>query len=203
MERQMIEIADILVGAKITETDLKANGIMKKLAILSLDNVIGQEECFTLDNTIKKDSSQIKAPKEIVEVSFSKKIKGSLIQKEDLLVPIKKKNHKCLYVNWSDDSRPMNFIYNTETLIIRVDRSIILPQFMYYLLNTKNILDYINEKANKKTPNRVTCEFMNSLKLEVPPIEEQEKILQAIQKLNMERQKIEEQLNDYGKNIKR
>lgn len=200
MKKHIIEMADVFNGAKLTPTDFKENGIMRKIAILRLDNVLGQDECFTLDNTIKKDFSQIDES-EIMNVNLNKKIKGSLIQKEDLIIPIKQKNHKCMYINWSNDSKQMNFLYNTETLIIRVDRNIIFPKFMYYLLNTENILNYINEKAEKKTPNRVTSEFINSLELEIPPIEEQEKILMSIDRINRERQKIEDQLNDYEKNV--
>ena len=72
---------------------------------------------------------------------------------------------------------------------------------MYFLLNMEEVLDYINEFAKGKRPNRISCEFINGLELDIPSIEQQKNIVDKMEKIRREKLKIEEQLKIYVQSI--
>lgn len=191
---ELIEIADIFIGVKINEEDIRKKDNVKEFNILNLNSIIDSQATNDLNNTIDFDKAKMG---EKIKVGFNKKIKNSMIKKQDLIIPLKRSNHQTFMINWNS-SEPVNYIYNTETLVVRVDRELVLPKFMYFWLNNPKILNYINANASKN-PNRISCALINSLKIELPPMEEQQAIVDDMERINLERKRIEEKIRSYAK----
>lgn len=195
---ELIEVADVFVGVKITNEDLQNADNVKEFKILNLNAIEDSQITNNFDDTINFDEAD---KGEKVKVGFNRKIKNSIVKKQDLIIPLKRSNHQTLMVNWTSNE-PLNYIYNTETLVIRVEKELVLPKFMYYWLNNAMVLNYINSNASKN-PNRISCSLINKLKIEVPPMEEQQALVDELDDIIQRRLLVEEKISNYAKYYKK
>lgn len=149
------------------------------------------------ENLLLEDTIDIQKTKQI-----DSSINKVLVKKGDIIFPIKQKNHTPKFVNWSEDI-DVNYRYNGEIIIVRVIADIVNKKFLYFALNSPDVKDFINELASHLTPNRITCEMIGNLEIDLPELSIQNQIIEELEKLNTEKIKIENQFKEYIKIIKK
>lgn len=137
---------------------------------------------------------------ETIDIQGAKQIDPSvnkvLVKKGDIIFPIKQKKHTPRYVSWSE-KMDVNYIYNAEVIIVRPITDIVNKKFLFFALNSSNVKDYINEQASYLTPNRITCEMIGNLEIELPELTLQNQMVADLERLNAEKVKIEDQFKEY------
>lgn len=137
---------------------------------------------------------------ETIDIQKAKQIDSSinkvLVKKGDIIFPIKQKKHTPKFVNWSEEI-DVNYIYNGEVIIVRPITNIVNKKFLFFVLNSSSVKDFINEQASHLTPNRITCEMIGNLEIDLPDLSIQNQMIEELERLNAEKVKIENKFKEY------
>lgn len=159
---------------------------------LNYNDVAEYQENLLLEDTI--DTQKAK--------QINSSLDKVLVKKGDIIFPIKQKKHTPKFVNWSED-KDFNYIYNGEVVIVRAITDIVNKKFLFLALNSSDVKEYINEQASHLTPNRITCEMIGNLEIDLPELSIQNQIIEELEKINVEKIKIENQFKEYIKITKK
>ena len=62
--------------------------------------------------------------------------------------------------------------------MIRIERHLLLPEFLFWFLNTQKVKHTIYENATSNMLGAVNAKFLSNLEVDLPPVEMQKKIAQ-------------------------
>lgn len=124
---------------------------------ITYNDVKEYSENFLIGNTITK---KIKDEKCLNEKD-SERIK---VHKFDIIFPIKRQDHVPKFINWEEDYIISNYRYAPDILCVRTINSSVNPKFLFYILNTRNIRNYINGEASKFKPNRISSDMIRKFR---------------------------------------
>ena len=89
-------------------------------------------------------------------------------------------------------------VYGPEIIIVRPISEIIDSKFLFLLLNSSIIQENINQQAEKLTPNRITCDMIGKIMLNIPDISEQKEMVEELEKFNKQKVEIERKIQKYA-----
>lgn len=192
------EIADIFRGQQLTKYErLRINANEENISeavVVNYDDVLSYTEQLTLENTFEIDYYN---NVEKIYVDLKRKFKNTLIKSNDLIFPVKLKIHQIKLMSFSNYNLKGNFIYSNDLLIVRPDENKVNAKFLFYILNTKYIREKLDVEALNYKPHRITCEMVGNLEIQLPTMEEQEKIVNKLQKINYEKMQLEKDFNNF------
>lgn len=191
------ELADVFRGLQLTKFErLKINTDEKNVSeavILNYDNISSYTENLLLKDTIDFTCYD-NANK--VYVDLNKKFKNVLIRPNDIVFPVKLKQHVARFVELKNTKSMKNMLYSNDLLIVRPDKEKVCPKFLFLMLSTKYVKDKLDRDSINYRPHRITCEIINELEVLLPSREEQEKIVKQLEKINSKKALIEEEFED-------
>ncbi|WP_338874896.1 restriction endonuclease subunit S [Spirosoma sp. SC4-14] len=83
------------------------------------------------------------------------------------------------------DNLPNEFIYPDLMIKVRANQSIILTQYLYFVLSCSKSRNYLRERATGTTGNmpKINQPTLISLPIQLPPLEEQQEIVRCVEAL--------------------
>ena len=76
------------------------------------------------------------------------------------------------------DESASNMVISSNFVVIRTEHRLLLPEYLFWLLNTQNIRHLIYENATSNMLSAVTARFLGELEIALLPMDAQEKIAQ-------------------------
>ena len=133
-----------------------------------------------------------------VYVDLKKKFKNVLIRPNDIVIPVKMKQHQARFVSFRNTKSTKNLIYSNDLLVVRPDETKVSARFLFLLLSSKYVQEKLDEQAITKNgnPHRITVEMINELEVELPSRDEQEKIVKQLEKINYKKAQLEKEFED-------
>lgn len=175
-----------LLGGERSSDNLKNEGI-SKAKILTFSDIY--EYNYKEENTIKPEGEIIfrNGKKEIrkrteVFVNLNKRYKNSRPQRFDILLNLKASLFCPRLVYWKDENCKMDYIYSNDTIFLRKSTDMVDPRFIFYIMNTSKVKEYLNVESDKNKPKRISCSIIENIKIELPDIDTQRKIINEINK---------------------
>ena len=168
----------IMRGAQIKASELEE---------LGSDEDTGIYYAFAKDIKDNRLVSELKALKEI-----DKKLENIALKDGDiLLVMAMTETLKAAYVEKLDGRKiiPASNIY-----IIRLDQTKILPLYFKMLLETEQALQIFNAFCGSATIKSISVDFLNKLKIPLPPLEVQNDLVKKYRKIEDESEALKQQL---------
>ena len=194
------EIAEeVFRGLQLTKIErLKINaeeGNVSEAVILNYDNISSYTENLLLKDTIDFTCYD-NANK--VYVDLKKKSKNVLIRPNDIVIPVKMKQHQARFVSFRNTKSTKNLIYSNDLLVVRPDETKVSARFLFLLLSSKYVQEKLDEQAITKNgnPHRITVEMINELEVELPSRDEQEKIVKQLETINYKKAQLEKGFED-------
>lgn len=193
---------EVFRGLQLTKMErLKINaeeGNVSEAVILNYDNISSYTENLLLKDTIDFTCYD-NANK--VYVDLNKKFKNVLIRPNDIVIPVKMKQHQARFVSFRNTKSIKKMIYSNDLLVVRPDETKISARFLFLMLSTKHVQErldkHVQERLKKQSgnskdnPHRITVEMINELEVELPSRDEQEKILRQLEKINYKKAQLE------------
>lgn len=96
-----------------------------------------------------------------------------LSQKEDIVMRL-----TAPYTAILIDQATENMVISSNFVVIRVESHLVLPEFLFWLLNTQKVKRTIYENATSNMLSAVNAKFLSNLEVELPPVDMQKKIAQ-------------------------
>lgn len=96
-----------------------------------------------------------------------------LSQKEDIVMRL-----TAPYTAILIDQATENMVISSNFVVIRVESHLVLPEFLFWLLNTQKVKRTIYENATSNMLSSVNAKFLSNLEVELPPVDMQKKIAQ-------------------------
>lgn len=96
-----------------------------------------------------------------------------LSQKEDIVMRL-----TAPYTAILIDQATENMVISSNFVVIRVESHLVLPEFLFWLLNTQKVKRTIYENATSNMLSAVNAKLLSNLEIELPPVEVQKKIAQ-------------------------
>ncbi|MFR8233212.1 MAG: restriction endonuclease subunit S [Clostridia bacterium] len=152
-----------------------------KTAILRYANVDLYSENLLLENTIKANENF-----EEVYIDLYGKYANSIVQSQELILPVNSKNKLAKFINRSANFE--NLIYSNEIIYLKVNRDKIEPKFLYFILTLPEMVNKLSEEKKLK------CETVEEIEFELPDKNEQQKVVKQLEKVNLKRLEIENYL---------
>lgn len=194
MKVKLKDISNIYRGLQIAvnekEPPKNMQGI-KEMKVLSYSSIYSYNEEITLTNTINLDAI-MKFPK--VYINVEKKVKEAGIKKGDIILPINNMAFEPHFVNWKSNEIYDDIVYHSKLILVQPVMTKIIPEFLFFLLNTANAREYFRNNAKEKNKDkyRLTCKVVEDLVVDIPlDLKEQQNIVNEIKKINEEKQKLE------------
>lgn len=111
------------------------------------------------------------------EINLKKSVEEKYFLKEnDILLQVKGTKFDSILVSEKVD----NLLAGNSYLILRVNNKKIIPQYLQWLLKTNKITEYFNKNTSGATIKLLRKKTITDLKINLPSIEEQQKIVQMI-----------------------
>lgn len=189
MKRPLRELAIIERGMRLSNDEkTQPHNIsdVKELFLLKYPQVYSYNKVPTLSNTINFTDVE---NDEKVYVNLSNKFKNSIIQKNDILLPVTNVDFEPKFITWEDDKR-LDYIYHQKLILLRPNVSQILPQYLFFILNTDYVREYWRQNSKDGERYRLVCKTVEQFEIDVPSMEEQKAIVERTIKNNIERVEI-------------
>lgn len=154
-----------------------------KTAILTYSNVDLYSENLSLENTIKTNENF-----EEVYIDLYGKFSNSIVQSENIILPVNHKNRLAKFINKSANFE--NLIYSNDIIFLRVNRDRIEPKFLYFILTLPEMVNKLNEER------KLSCEKVENLEFILPDKNEQEEIVKQLEKINLKKLELENHLKE-------
>lgn len=190
---------EVFRGLQLTKMErLKINaeeGNVSEAVILNYDNISSYTENLLLKDTIDFTCYD-NANK--VYVDLNKKFKNVLIRTNDIVIPVKMKQHVARFVSFKNTKSIKNMLYSNDLLVVRPDEKKVSARFLFLILCTKSVQERLEKQSidSKCNPHRITVEMINELEVELPSREEQERILRNLEKINYKKAQLEKGFED-------
>lgn len=193
------EIAEVFRGLQLSKFErCKINADEKNVSeavILNYDNISSYTENLLLKDTIDFTCYD-NANK--VYVDLKKKFKNVLIRPNDIVIPVKMKQHQARFVSFRNTKSIKNMVYSNDLLIVRPDEKKVSARFLFLMLSTKHVQERLEKLSidSNCNPHRITVEMINELEVELPSRDEQEKIVKQLEKINYKKAQLEKGFED-------
>lgn len=150
-------------------------------------DLLSYNDDLTLSNTINIES--VEKDKKVY-INLNNKQKQGIIQKKDIIIPITNVTFEPRFVMWEGD-KTLNYIYHQKQIIIRPNPTKIIPEYLFFILNSNTVRNYWREHSKEGNNKfRLVCKTVMNLEIEVPSIEEQKKIVERTINNNKEQLEI-------------
>lgn len=189
MKMLMYELAEITRGMTIPpneRTKPKDMSEITEMYVLGYTDLLSYNEVPTLENTI--DINSVEKDNKVY-VNLKQKYKQGTVQKEDIILPISNVDFEPRLIRWKGNEK-LDYIYHQKVIVVRPNTKIINPEYLFYILTTTPIREYFREHSKEGIRYRLVCKTVMDLKIEVPDMEEQIKIVERIKKHNLETMEI-------------
>lgn len=106
------------------------------------------------------------------------------IQNGDILFSeIRPKNKRFAYV---EVPNPEEYVVSTKLMVLRNINPRILQKYFYYYVTSESMLSYLQMRAESRIGSfpQITFDLMSSLKIEIPPLNEQKEIVNKLESLD-------------------
>lgn len=161
---------------------------LKELTIGEIVESISITHKFDKDELIFLNTSDVLDGKILSnEYSKTKTLKGQAkktIKKDDILFSeIRPKNRRFAYV---DIEETVDYVVSTKLMVLRKFNTDVLNKYFYYFLTYEGTLDYLQMRAENRIGSfpQITFDILKPIILNVPPSETQQKIVNAIEKID-------------------
>ena len=114
-------------------------------------------------------------------------------RKKDIILPISNMDYEPKFVNW-DSKDDLNYIYHQKLIVIRPNTNVVVPEYLFYKLNTKSVRNYWFENSIEGKKHRLICRTVQDLQIEIPCIEEQMKYVERLKTIDTERERLQNSL---------
>ena len=173
----------LLTGEKSAD-NLKNEGI-SRAKILTFSDVY--EYHYKNENTIRPDGERVykngkKSTREKTEVfvNLTKRYKNSVPQRYDTILQLKANSYSPKLVYWEDENKIMEYIYSNDIIFLRKNSDRIEPLFIYYIMNSAKVKEYLNAESERQTPKRLKCSIIKDIKVDLPDVKTQREILKKL-----------------------
>lgn len=160
-----------------------------EMFIVGYKDLFSYNEVPSLINTINMNSLEEK-----VYVNLNQKYKQGTIRKNDIILPISNMDYEPRFVNWASNE-PLNLIYHQKVIVIRPNTQLVVPEYLFFKLNSKDVRKYWFDNSIEGTKHRLICKTVQDYKIDLPSKEKQLEIVERLKKLDIERQEIFEYIN--------
>ena len=99
--------------------------------------------------------------------------------------------YKPKFIDWNSNEH-LNYIYYSKLIVIRPNTDLVIPEYLFFKLNSKSVREYFRKNSKEGNKHRLVCKTVQDLRIEIPTIEEQNKILDKVKKVDLEKQEIRE-----------
>lgn len=189
MKESIYNLAEVTRGLAVSPNEInpKNKEGLTESYILGYPNLISYKDNPSLSNTI--DFNNIEEC-EKVYIDFDKKYKQGFIQKNDIILPISNMDYEPKFVNWNNKDLKVNFIYHHKLIVIRPYKDLVIPEYLFFILNSKEVRNYWFENSKENGKHRLICKKVQDFKVNIPSMKEQKEYIDKLKELNVERQKI-------------
>lgn len=191
MKQSIYNLGEITRGMSVPPTERNPKDMEDKteMFIVGYKDLLSYNEVPSLLDTINKNSLEEK-----VFVNLNQKYKQGTIRKKDIILPISNMDYEPKFVNWTSDE-PVNFIYHHKLIVIRPNIELVVPEYLFFKLNSKEVRNYWFENSIEGSKHRLICKTVQDFKIDIPNKDKQLEIVERLKKLDMERQEIFEYIN--------
>ncbi len=190
MKETIYSLAEVMRGCTIHEKveELKKSEGKNEVKILEYNDINSYNDTLTLEDTINKE---LMKEKESIYIDLGKKYKQGFIQKKDIIIPMTHMDYKPKFIDWNSNEH-LNYIYYSKLIVIRPNTDLVIPEYLFFKLNSKSVREYFRKNSKEGNKHRLVCKTVQDLRIEIPTIEEQNKILDKVKKVDLEKQEIRE-----------
>lgn len=190
MKETIYSLAEVMRGCTIHEKveELKKSEGKNEVKILEYNDINSYNDTLTLEDTINKE---LMKEKESIYIDLGKKYKQGFIQKKDIIIPMTHMEYKPKFIDWNSNEH-LNYIYYSKLIVIRPNTDLVIPEYLFFKLNSKSVREYFRKNSKEGNKHRLVCKTVQDLRIEIPTIEEQNKILDKVKKVDLEKQEIRE-----------
>ncbi len=140
------------------------------------------------------------------ELVPNKNLKGQFkktFQKDDILFSeIRPANRRFAYIDFDDTER---YIASTKLMVLRPNKSLIEPKFLFHLITSSNILSYLQHLAETRSGTFPQITFSTELapiEINLPSLDDQRKILSVLTNIYAKIDSNNEEINLLEETIK-
>ena len=161
--------------------------------------------CYTISDTYKRNASEVVLinTSDVLEgkclnhsKTANKDLKGQFkktFQKDDILYSeIRPANKRFAYVDFD----ATDYIASTKLMVLRHNDKI-NPQYLFYILKSKSVIEELQMLAESRSGTfpQITFSELANLSVNLPPLNEQQKILSILKSLD-DKIELNRQIND-------
>jgi restriction endonuclease S subunit len=121
--------------------------------------------------------------------------KTSHLEPDDVIIPARGDHYNAAIFKPSDDSNT-DVVASNQVLIIRVNKSKIIPDYICWYLNQNEAKNYIKNEIRGTNIPMITKDSLSRLMIKIPPIEIQKKIVELVNLWQKEKQLTQKLMNN-------
>lgn len=118
--------------------------------------------------------------------------------KGDILFAKMCDTQKTLYI----DSKNSEYIFSTGFFAVRPNKNVVMPKLLYYILDSNQFLKQKDLHCSGATQKAITNTGLKKIKISIPPLDKQPKIISVLDKINHLITKRRQQLDKLDEMIK-
>ena len=160
---------------------------MNKIKFLSVGDVCstvsetykGKADRVTLINTSDVLEGQVLNHDRVPNVNLRGQFKKTFQQDDILYSEIRPKNKRFAYIDFC----PTDYIASTKLMVLRANRTKVLPKYLYYFLKNDVTIAELQMLAETRSGTfpQITFTELANLSIPVPPIADQETIIDILE----------------------
>lgn len=137
---------------------------------------------------VLKNGKEVKRERTEVFVNLSRRYKNAKPQRFDVILPLKASVYCPRMIYWEDENMTVDCIYANDIVFLRRNTERIEPKFIFYIMNSTKVREYLNAESEKQNPKRISCSMIEEIKLELPDVNTQREIIRKVSEneLNIE-----------------
>ena len=97
-----------------------------------------------------------------------------------MILALKASTYSPRLIFWEDENSKMDLIYSNDVVFLRKNTDKIDPRFIFYIMNTSKVKEYLNAKADRNTPRRISCTKIEERNIDLPTVEKQKEIIEKM-----------------------
>ena len=172
-----------MIQGERSSDNLKNEGV-SKAKILTFSDV--KEYNYKGENTIRPEGERIYKNGKVstrerteVFVNLNKRYKNSRPQQYDVILALKSSAYCPRLIFFEDENSKMDMIYSNDVVFLRaINNEKIDPRFIFFIMNSTKIKEYLNVESEKNNPKRISCSMIEKIKIDLPPVEKQREIVE-------------------------
>lgn len=158
---------------------------ISRAKILTFSDI--KEYNYKEENTIRPEGERVYKNGKIstrerteVFVNLNKRYKNSKPQRYDVILPLKSSVFNPRMIFWEDENSIMDLIYSNDVIFLRKNTDRIDPRFIFYIMNTSKVKEYLNIEADRNTPRRISVSMIEKIMIDLPDVKTQKEIIEKM-----------------------